>query len=282
MEYIIVTGLSGAGKTQATKVLEDLGYYCIDNLPADLLPAFIDLALKNSEDLSKVALAMDIRSGKFFESLKSALGAAEKQGFESKILFLEADKDVLIKRFKETRRTHPMDPRESLETCISREMDILSEIRNDADYIINTSKMKHSDLKKAICEALEWSLDSAKVKITLMSFGFKKGIPMDSDLVFDLRFLPNPYYQEKLRNLTGNDSDVREYVMGHLESQEYLKKIKDLVIFVIEQCVKEARSQLIVSIGCTGGQHRSVTFVNILASELTCEGFKVEMIHRDL
>lgn len=282
MEYIIVTGLSGAGKTQATKVLEDLGYYCIDNLPADLLPAFTELALRNSEELSKVALAMDIRSRKFFVSLRSALSVAESKGFECKILYLEADKDVLIKRFKESRRTHPMDPRESLEACITKEMDILNEIRNDADYIINTSRLNHSQLKKVICEALEQAFDSTKVKITLTSFGFKKGIPMDSDLVFDLRFLPNPYYQEKLRILTGNDKEVRDYVMGFSDSQEYLKKIKDLVIFVIGQCVKEARSQLIVSIGCTGGQHRSVSFVNILASELTQEGFKAEIIHRDL
>ncbi len=282
MEYIIVTGLSGAGKTQATKVLEDLGYYCIDNLPADLLPAFTDLALRNSENLSKVALAMDIRSGKFFESLKSALSAAESKGFECKIIYLEADKDVLIKRFKESRRTHPMDPRETLETCISREMDILSEIRKDADHIINTSRMNHSTLKTVICEALEGAFNSTKVKITLMSFGFKKGIPMDSDLVFDLRFLQNPYYQEKLRSLTGNDREVRDFVMGHPDSQEYMKKIKDMVVFVIGECVKEARSQLIVSLGCTGGQHRSVTFANILASELTQEGFKAEIIHRDI
>ena len=282
MEYIIITGLSGAGKTQATKVLEDLGYYCIDNLPADLLPAFTDLAIRNSEDLSKVALVMDIRGGKFFDSIKSALTSAENLGFKCKILYLEADKDVLIKRFKEARRTHPIDPSETLEKCINKEKDILSEIRRDADYIINTSRMNHSQLKNAVCEALEGAFDSDKVKITLMSFGYKKGIPMDSDMVFDLRFLPNPYYQEKLRHLSGNDRDVREYVMGFNDSQEYFNKIKDMVVFVIGQCVKEARSQLFISIGCTGGQHRSVTFVNLLAAELTEEGFNAEISHRDL
>lgn len=282
MEYIVVTGLSGAGKTQATKVLEDLGYYCIDNLPVDLLPSFTDLALRNSGELSKVALAMDIRAGNFFDKLRSALNAAQSNGFECKILFLEADKDVLIKRFKESRRTHPLDPGESLERCIAKETDILFDIRKDADYIINTSRLNLSQLKNAICEALEGALDSAKVKITLTSFGYKKGIPMDSDFMFDLRFLQNPYYQEELRVLTGNDKVVRDFVMGFPESREYYHKIKDLVIFVIGQCVKEARSQLIVSIGCTGGQHRSVTFVNLLAMELTEQGFKTEIVHRDL
>lgn len=282
MEYIVVTGLSGAGKTQATKVLEDLGYYCIDNLPAELLPAFTDLALRNASELSKVALAMDIRTGKFFDKLRAALDAAESKGFQCKILFLEADKDVLIKRFKETRRTHPFDPRETLERCIEKERDVLFDIRKDADYIINTSRMNLSQLKAAVCETLEGDLDSAKVKISVTSFGFKKGIPLDSDLLFDLRFLPNPYYQEKLRVLSGNDKEVQDFVMGFQESRDYYEKIKDLVIFVIGQCVKEARSQLIVSIGCTGGQHRSVTFVNRLSAELKNLGFKTETVHRDL
>ena len=282
MEYIIVTGLSGAGKTQTTHVLEDLGYYCIDNLPAELLSAFTDLTLRNSDDLSKVALVMDIRGGKFFDNIRAALQSVENQGFICKILYLEADKDVLIKRFKEAKRTHPLDPTDTLENCIIRENEILAEIRNDACYIINTSRMNHSQLKNAIIESLEGDFDSDSVMITLMSFGFKKGIPLDSDMVFDLRFLPNPYYQEKLRELNGNDQDVRDFVMSFDDSQDYYRKIKDMVVFVIGQCVKEARSQLFISIGCTGGQHRSVTFVNLLAAELIKEGFNASINHRDL
>jgi UPF0042 nucleotide-binding protein len=282
MEFLILTGLSGAGKTQATKVLEDLGYYCVDNLPSELINAFADLALRNSDELGKVALVMDIRGGKFFDNFKSAVQTAEKQGVTCRILYLEADKDVLIKRFKEARRTHPLDPFDIIENCIDRERDILANIRNDAGYIINTSRMNHSQLKTAIIEFLEGEFNSKRVNITLMSFGFKRGIPLDSDMVFDLRFLPNPYYIEKLRPLSGNDVEVREYVMGFEESRDYFVKIKDMIVFVINQCVKEARSQLLVSIGCTGGQHRSVTFVNLLAEDLASEGYAATIKHRDL
>jgi UPF0042 nucleotide-binding protein len=280
MEYIIITGLSGGGKTQATKVLEDMGYYCIDNLPSELLQAFTDLALRNSDELSKVALVMDIRGGKFFENVHSALKIAETSGFASKILFLEADKDILIKRFKEARRIHPLDPHDTIENCIDRESEILSRLRNKANYIINTSRMNHSQLKNAIIEFLEGDLNKNKVAITLTSFGFKKGIPLDSDMVFDLRSLPNPYYQEKIRDLNGNDPSVMDFVMGHDDSIEYFNKIKDMVVFVIGQCVKEARSQLFISIGCTGGKHRSVTFVNLLSRELKNEGLNIDIKDR--
>ncbi|MBF4695402.1 RNase adapter RapZ [Fusibacter ferrireducens] len=281
MNFIIISGQSGAGKSQAKKVFEDFGYYCIDNLPPSLIPNFIELLEQNSEGINNIALVIDIRGGKFFKDLEDNLKLLTQKNYDYRIFYFEANDEVLIKRFKETRRSHPLDPSARIETCIEREKEILSALKEDADFVINTGHMTQSQLKKEISRFLEIKNETEQIAVTVMSFGFKKGVPLDSDYVFDVRFLPNPYYIEELRPLTGNDLSVRDYVMSFQESNDYLDRLKDLLEYAVPMFVRDGRSQLVISVGCTGGQHRSVTFANALSEFFKNKGYNVVTVHRD-
>ena len=281
MNFIIISGQSGAGKSQAKKVFEDLGFYCVDNLPPSLIPNFMELLEQNSENINNIALVIDIRGGKFFKDLEDNLNLLKQKGYAYRVFYLEADDDVILKRFKETRRTHPLDPNGRIEDAIQAEKQLLSVLKNQADFVINTNTTTQAQLKNAISSALEISETQAQMQVQFVSFGFKKGLPLDSDYIFDVRFLPNPYYVEELRVLTGNDSEVSEYVMSFEESRDFFEHIKSFLNYIIPQMVKDGRAQLVISIGCTGGQHRSVTFANALSSYYAGQGMKTQAIHRD-
>lgn len=281
MNFIIISGQSGAGKSQAKKVFEDFGYYCIDNLPPSLIPNFIELLEQNSEGINNIALVIDIRGGKFFKDLEDNLELLTQKNYDYRIFYFEANDEVLIKRFKETRRSHPLDPSARIETCIEQEKEILAALKEDADFVINTGNMTQSQLKNEISRFLEIKNETEQIALTIMSFGFKKGVPLDSDYVFDVRFLPNPYYIEELRPLTGNDQAVRSYVMSFQESNDYLDRMEDLLEYAVPMFVRDGRSQLVISVGCTGGQHRSVTFANELSAFFKEKGYNVLTVHRD-
>lgn len=281
MNFIIISGQSGAGKSQAKKVFEDLGFYCVDNLPPSLIPNFIELLAQNSENINNVALVIDIRGGKFFKDLEDNMALMNEKGFTYRVLYLEADDDVILKRFKETRRTHPLDPNGRIEDAIQSEKKLLASLKSQASFVINTNTTTQAQLKAAITKALEMDESESKLNVAFVSFGFKKGLPLDSDFIFDVRFLPNPHYIEALRPLTGNDQQVSSYVMSFEESRATLDQIVTFLNFVIPQMVKDGRAQLVIAIGCTGGQHRSVTFANALAEHYLKQGYAAAAVHRD-
>lgn len=281
MELIIVTGLSGAGKSQAVNCLEDLGYYCIDNLPPALIKNFIDLALQEKMKISKVAFVIDIRGGEFFDDMKRSFGDLAKAGILYKILFLEASDEVLIRRYKETRRAHPLSVNGTILEGITAERERLFEIRKDADYILDTSNMKTAQLQQEIKNLLASTTPSG-FTITIQSFGYKHGIPLDADMVFDLRFLPNPFYLNSLKNLTGNSRKVQDYVMKFEESRRFVNQVHDLIDELIPSFIREGKPQLVLAFGCTGGQHRSVTMANVFTELFKADGRRVLTIHRDL
>lgn len=282
MNFIIISGQSGAGKSQAKKVFEDLGFYCVDNLPPSLIPSFIELLEQSSENISNIALVIDIRGGKFFKDLENNLELLKNKEYPYKIFYFEANDDVILNRFKETRRTHPLDPSGRIEDAIKAEKDLLETLKTKADYVINTSTTNQAELKNEISRYLEIDETKSSISLTLISFGFKKGIPLDSDFVFDVRFLPNPFYIESLRGLTGNDEVVSNYVMGFEESNKLMAHIKNLLDYSLSCFEKDGRMQLVVSIGCTGGQHRSVTFINALAKHFDNHGYNIKIVHRDI
>lgn len=284
MRFVIVTGMSGAGKSTALKMLEDAGYFCVDNLPIPLLEKFAQFITEgNSGSIQKVALGVDIRSGAAMEGLARALEEISMTGLEYEILFLEADDDVLIKRYKETRRAHPLAGSGRVENCIREEREKLKFLKAHADYILDTSQLLTRELKSELDKIFVKNQGFKSLMITVLSFGFKYGIPSDSDLVFDVRFLPNPYYIDELRPLSGNDAPVSEYVMGFDASQIFLDKLEDMIGFLIPNYILEGKNQLVVSIGCTGGKHRSVTLANGLYQRLQkSEEYGVRIEHRDI
>lgn len=282
MELVIITGMSGAGRSQAMKVLEDFGYYCVDNLPPVLIHQFVTLCEQNTEDIKKLALVTDIRGGIFFKDLKKELEALRRTGLSYKLLFLDASDKVLIKRFKEARRSHPMNPTGSIEDGIFEERKTLSLLKDAADTIIDTSGYNLSQFKNEMSKIFRENSETSNMSISIMSFGFKKGMPMDADFVFDARFLPNPFYVEELRALTGNDVPVQEYVMSFQESHDFYLQILNMVTTVLPLCEKEGRAQLIIAIGCTGGHHRSVTLANRLYNELDSGKYTLSITHRDI
>ncbi len=281
MNFVIISGQSGAGKSQAKKTFEDFGYYCVDNLPPSLIPNFIELLEQNTEQIANIALVIDIRGGKFFKDLKTNLEVLRTKKYDFKIFYFEADDEVLLKRFKESRRTHPLDPSGRIEDAIEQEKTMLEALRDEADFVINTSHTTQAQLKTEITKHLESGSHALQMSLTFVSFGFKRGIPMDSDFVFDVRFLPNPFYIESLRGLTGNQTEVREYVLSFDESVAFLEHIKGMLNFAIPHFTKDGRSQLVVSVGCTGGQHRSVSFINALTDYYKGLGHHVTTVHRD-
>ncbi len=282
MKIVIITGLSGAGKSEVLNMLEDRGYYCMDNLPPALLLDFVKLCEKAQEVINKVAIVLDIRSGKFFTDLFKNLDILKERGFNYEILFLESSDKILIKRFKELRRPHPLNLDGSIIDGIHKEREILKQVEAKADYIIDTSELSKSVLQKEVLDIFFEGKKSKNVTISIISFGFKRGIPLDVDLLFDVRFLPNPYYIEELREFTGNDKKVQNYVMQWKEAQIFFEKLRDMIEFLIPYYTKEGKTQLIVGIGCTGGKHRSVTIANKLYEYLTEQNFRTTIEHRDI
>lgn len=282
IRFVIITGLSGAGKSQAIRSFEDLGFFCIDNLPPMLIPKFAELAAQSQGKINRIALVSDIRGGEFFSSLNEALQMLEGIGFDYEIIFLEADDDVLIRRFKETRRRHPLAAQGSISEGIIEEKKLLSQIRSKADRVIDTSTMKPQELKEEITSLYAPDSIQENILITLVAFGFKYGIPLDADLVFDVRFLPNPYYVEHLRPLTGNNAEVKDYVWKWTITHKFFQKLLDMVQFLVPCYIKEGKPQLVIAIGCTGGKHRSVSIVNELEQMLTGKNYRVIKEYRDI
>jgi UPF0042 nucleotide-binding protein len=282
MEVIIVTGLSGAGKSQAVNCMEDLGYYCIDNMPPALINNFMDLIMRDKVIIEKAAFTIDIRGGEFFDDLKSTLDELKNAGLNFKIMFLEASDEVLIRRFNETRRAHPLSGAGSTLEGITKERQRLLEIREIADYIIDTSNMKSAQLSEEIKKLLLSEEDTPGFTLSIQSFGYKHGIPLDADMVFDVRFIPNPFYLKSMRRLTGNSEKVSNYVLKFPQTQEFLKTIHDLINKLIPYYTKEGKYHLVLAFGCTGGQHRSVAIANELARQFLEEGKRVVNVHRDL
>jgi UPF0042 nucleotide-binding protein len=282
MEIVIVTGMSGAGKNTAEKMMEDQGYYCVDNLPVRLFDKFMDLMSAPGSDISKVCLGVDVRAEKSFDSVLDVLHALKEKGYNYKIVFMDASDEVLIKRYKETRRAHPLAPNGRVEDGIAKERKILKGIKEQADYVFDTSNLLTRELKQQLVEIFEKNKDYQSLIVTVISFGFKYGIPSDADLVFDVRFLPNPYYIELMRHLTGNDREVRDYVLSFPQTVEFMKKLDDMISYLIPYYIKEGKNQLVIGIGCTGGQHRSVTIANELYSALKGHGgYGINLVHRD-
>lgn len=282
IRFVIITGLSGAGKSQAVHSFEDLGYFCIDNLPPMLIPKFAEVAAQSDGKINRIALVSDIRGGDFFSNLQEALQMLRGIGFDYEVLFLEADDEVLICRFKETRRRHPLASLGSISEGIKEERKLLSEIRGQADKIIDTSDFSPQQLKEEITTLYAQGSEEENILITLVAFGFKYGVPLDSDLVFDVRFLPNPHYVEHLRPLTGCDENVKEYVWKWSITHKFFQKLVDMVEFLVPCYIKEGKPQLVISIGCTGGKHRSVAIVNELEKILKGKNFKVITEYRDI
>ena len=282
MRFVIVTGMSGAGKSSVLKFLEDINFFCVDNLPPALLPKFAELCYEQEGEIERVALGIDIRGGKLFNDLFRVLYGLEEKGYEYEILFLDASDEVLIKRYKETRRSHPLSRGGSIQEGIQKERQMLSEVKARATYIIDTSQTLTRQLKEQINRIFVENQGYENLMITIQSFGFKYGIPSDSDLVFDVRFLPNPFYIQELKEQTGNDEPVRSYVMQFEESRVFLAKLTDLVEFLIPHYIKEGKNSLVISIGCTGGKHRSVTLANALYAALSESKHTLLLKHQDI
>ncbi len=282
MRFVVVTGMSGGGKRTALKMLEDAGFYCVDNLPVPLLEKFVELIAMPNSEINKVALGLDVRSDQLFEEARKALENLKKSGYLFEILFMDASNQVLLKRYKETRRKHPLSIGGRVEDGINREKEILKTIKEESDYVIDTSNLLTRELKEEIDRIFVMNEEYNSLMVTILSFGFKNGIPADADLVFDVRFLPNPYYIEELKHMTGNDQAVQDYVMGFPEAGEFLAKLEDMIRFLIPNYVKEGKYQLVIGIGCTGGKHRSVTLANELYKRLRDQGnYGLKIYHRD-
>ena len=283
MRLIIVTGMSGAGKTAALKMLEDMGFYCVDNLPIPLVGKFAALVGESSSDIKSAALGLDVRSGEELSQLEKTLNQWDCRQFPYEILFLDASDEILIKRYKETRRSHPLAGRERLDRGIAKEREKLKFLKKRANYILDTSQLLTRELKAELDRIFLDHECFSNLFVTVLSFGFKYGIPSDADLVFDVRFLPNPYYEEGLRCHTGNDADVQEFVKQGGTAEQFMEKLYGMIDFLLPYYVKEGKNQLVIAVGCTGGKHRSVTIANLLFERLKNNrsiGLKIE--HRDI
>jgi UPF0042 nucleotide-binding protein len=279
---VLVTGMSGAGKSSVLKMLEDAGYFCVDNLPIQLIYKLVQLTFNGKEKIDKVALGVDIRSGQALEELDEVLEQMKRDGYLYEILFLDAKTEVLVKRYKETRRIHPLSGSGRVEHGIETERKKLEFLKKRADVILDTSQLLVRELKTQIDKIYVQDEKYNNFFITILSFGFKYGIPMDSDLVFDVRFLPNPFYIPHLKQKTGNDQPVRDYVMKSELAGTFIKKLEDMIIFLIPNYILEGKNQLVISIGCTGGKHRSVTLANELAERLKTLEYGLKVEHRDI
>lgn len=282
MEFLLITGMSGAGKSQAMKVMEDMGYYCMDNLPPALLLKFAELCQESKKPIDKVAVVMDIRGGEFFQHLFRGLDELEEMGINYKILFLDSSDDVLIKRYKELRRPHPLTPDGSIIEGIKKERDLLYDVKKRADFNINTSRLTLGMLKEEMYSILLEEGEKRNITISITSFGFKYGILLDGDLVFDVRFIPNPYYIQELKVNSGLTEPVKEYVFKWDQTKVFIDKTLDMMEYLIPYYVEEGKTQLVVGIGCTGGYHRSVAIAEELGRLLRDKGHRTIVSHRDL
>lgn len=278
--FLIITGMSGAGKTQVVRTLEDMNFFCIDNLPPALIPKFSELC-RQSQALN-TALVVDVRGGRFFDELIEVIDEMQAMGRDYELLYLDASDDTLIRRYKETRRRHPLGQSKSLSENIALERERLTEVRNRATHIIDTTDMPNTELKEKIWQLYSSRADAERMVVLVQSFGFKHGLPLDSDMVLDVRFLPNPFYEEDLKRLTGNDQPVADFIARYPQTFQFLKKAEDMLEFLLPQYIAEGKSQMVISIGCTGGQHRSVFIANRLHEFLHSQDYAVQLIHRDL
>ena len=282
MRFVIVSGMSGAGKSTALNMLEDMGFFCVDNLPVALLPSFGQIAFDRKVEVNQVAVTVDIRNGDQLQGLTNQLAVLYELGIKYEILFLDADEKTLVKRYKETRRTHPLAREDRIETGIQRERTMVSFIREKADYIIDTTSLLTRELKQELEKIYVNEEHYSNFIVTILSFGFKYGIPADADLVFDVRFLPNPYYDPELRPLTGNDPAIQQYVTRSGDARIFLDKLEDMLGFLIPHYIDEGKYHLVVGIGCTGGKHRSVTIANGIYKRLKNLPYSVRIEHRDI
>ena len=282
MRFIVITGISGAGKSLVANYLEDAGFFCIDNLPPLLIPKIAEICSQSYRKMDKIAVVIDIRGGELLNDLFPALDSLSKDGHTYEILFMEASDNVVIKRYKESRRSHPLDREGSLKKAIAEERKVLEKIKNRADYVIDTSNLTPKQLKEAITGIIVDSKEFGGLIINIISFGFKYGIPIECDLVFDVRFIPNPYYIESMKKHTGKHEDVRDYVLGMPETKIFNEKLYDLLDFLIPNYVKEGKSQLVIGLGCTGGRHRSVVIADELVKNLEEKKHRVVIEHRDI
>lgn len=283
MRFVVVTGMSGGGKRTAMKMLEDAGYYCVDNLPIPLIDKFVELLATPNSEVTKVALGLDVRSDQNFADAEKILDNLVANGYEIEILFLDASDQVLIKRYKESRRMHPLASNGSVEEGIKKERKILKNIKKKSNYVFDTSNLLTRVLKEEMDKIFVNGEEYNSLMLRVLSFGFKYGIPVDADIVFDVRFLPNPFYIDDLKHHTGNEQCVRDYVMGFEEAHEFRDKLVDIVQFLIPNYVKEGKHQLVIAIGCTGGKHRSVTLANELYESIKDKGnYGVTISHRDV
>lgn len=283
MRFVIVTGMSGGGKSTALKMLEDAGFYCVDNLPVSLIDKFMELIATPGSEVTKVALGLDVRTDQSFAEVTRIIGDLKRQGSSLEVLFMDANEESLIKRYKETRRVHPLSQGGRVEDGVHREKQVLEQTKKEADYVIDTSNLLTRELKRELDRIFVKNEEYNNLMITLLSFGFKNGIPSDADLVFDVRFLPNPYYLDELKMKTGNDKEVQDYVMSFPESRDFLEKLVEMINFLIPNYVKEGKYRLVIAIGCTGGQHRSVTLANELYNQMKDKGsYGIKLVHRDV
>ena len=283
MEFLIITGLSGGGKSQAADIIEDLDFYCVDNMPAALIPRFAELCAATKGRYEKVALVTDMREKNGVQEIISALKNLKDMEFGYKILFMEADNPVIIKRYKESRRPHPLTKKgDSIDDSIARERELMQPIRDAADYIVNTSHLTLGQLQNELYTLFSGNAADRPISLNVVSFGFKYGMPLDADLVFDVRFLPNPYYVETMRHHSGLDEDVRDYVFSFSQTKEFMTKLTDMIEFLLPQYIEEGKYSLTIAIGCTGGRHRSVAIAEALGDALRNRGLNVASINRDI
>ena len=283
MDFIIISGLSGAGKSKAASFLEDIGFYVVDNMPAPMIPKFAELCMANPARYDRVALVTDIRGGQTFDGLFSALDALQEMGCAYKILFVEASVESIIKRYKETRRNHPLaGSARSLDEAVRLERTVLSPVRQRAEYIIDTSALSTAKLRGEVLRLFGHGGDTPEMSVNVISFGFKYGIPIEADLVFDVRFLPNPYYITELRHQTGLDDGVYDFVFGYRQTTDFMGYLEKLISVLRPLYVSEGKAALVIAIGCTGGQHRSVAITHALAEFIKQKGYQATENHRDM
>jgi len=282
MEFLVITGISGAGKSLVAKYMEDLGYFCVDNLPPALIPKFAEIVSRSAGKINKIALVIDVRGGELLNDFFPSLEALKELGFEYKILFLEASNNVLVKRYKESRRSHPLAHSGRIMEGINEERQVLQQIKKNADHVIDTSNLAPIQLKEEISNIFLKGKEFKGMIISIVSFGFKYGIPIDCDLVFDVRFLPNPYYIPSMRKLTGKSEIVRDYVMKNEQTVVFFEKLIDLLDFLIPNYIREGKSQLVIGVGCTGGRHRSVAISELLYNTLADRQHSAIIDHRDI
>ena len=283
MEFVIVTGLSGSGKSSVMKALEDIGFFCIDNMPPQLIPDFAAMCNENAE-ITKVAIVTDIRGGAMFFKLEECITKLHIRGIDVKVLFLEASREVLMKRYKETRRRHPlMQQADSLEKAVRTEQEMMEPLRQRADVVIDTTHLSTAQLRGELLRHFgSDTTEKGGMSVTITSFGFKYGLPMEADLVFDVRCMPNPFYIPELREKTGLDQPVADYVFSFRQTHDFMEKLRDLLIFSLPLYAEEGKTELVIAVGCTGGRHRSVAMTHALAEDIRNLGYRVRENHRDM